>query len=128
MKQFYHLSVSILSVLFLIAFIATISGCGGDADLETQLSGKYKAAENGDTVDIQLAKESASLTLDGHVYAAVIEKVDRMSNTVTLKVKTESGNEEAWSLHQKWNDNGSEFKVNLMRNGDTKTLVPLGQS
>ena len=128
MKQIFRASTSILSVLCLFAVLIAIGGCGSDADLETQLSGKWQRSENGDTVDIQLAKNGASLTLGGHVYTAEIENVDRMSNTVKLKVKTDNGASEEWSLHQKWNDNGSSFTVNLMRNGASETLRPIGKS
>jgi ABC-type oligopeptide transport system substrate-binding subunit len=128
MKQRLRVSTSILSVLFLFVAFAALGGCGSDADLETQLSGKWQRSGSDATVDIQLAKNGASLALDGHVYTAVVENVDRMTNTVKLKVNTDSGQNEEWSLHQMWDDNGSSFTVNLTRNGATETLRPVGKS
>ena len=79
-------------------------------------------------VDIKLVKDAASLTIDGHVFPAVVEKVDKMANTVQLKVKTDAGASEEWSLHQMWNDNGSDFKLTLRRNGSSETLTPISRS
>ena len=125
MKQIRRMSV-------LAAFLSTIllvfSGCSSEAKLEDQLSGKWKRAGSGEPVEINLAKKDASITLGGHVYAAAIEKVDQMSNTVEIVVNTEAGASEKWSLHQMWNDNGSTFTITLMHNGSSETLVPVDKS
>lgn len=125
MKQ--NLRVSVLAVS-LLAVLLLIVGCGADANLETQLSGKWQRAGSGEPVEINLAKDAASITLDGHVYTAAIEKVDKMANTVDLVVNTDTGASEKWSLHQRWNDNGSTFTITLMHNGTSETLVPVGKS
>jgi len=120
-----------LIVLFPLFFLLIVSGCSssgaGSQDLQTQMSGQWKR-DQGDTVVIDLSKDAPSLTVDGQVYTAVIEKVDKMSNTVELKVETESGEAQTWFLHQAWNDNGSSFKLKLRRNGTTEVLSPVGQS
>jgi len=120
-----------LIVLFPLFFLLIVSGCSssgaGSQDLQTQMTGQWKR-DQGDTVVIDLAKDAPSLTIDGQVYAAVIEKVDKMSNTVELKVETGSGEAQKWFIHQVWNDNGSSFKLQLRRNGTTDVLSPVGQS
>lgn len=118
-----------LSVLLPVFFLLIVSGCSSSGanseDLQTQLSGQWKR-DQGDTVVIDLTKDAPSLTVDGHVYSAVIEKVDKMSNTVEVKVETESGEAQNWFIHQVWDDNGSSFKLQLRRNGTTDTLRPVG--
>lgn len=128
MKQLRRVLTPIISGVFLFAVFAAVSGCSSDVDLEKQFSGKWQQDGGTDIVDINLSANGPSLTLDGHVYPATIEKVDQMTNTVKLKVNTNTGNTETWSLHQVWNDNGSSFKVTLMRNGASETLVPVKQS
>ena len=51
-----------------------------------------------------------------------------MANTVELLVNSDTGASEKWSLHQRWNDNGSAFTITLMHNGTSETLVPVGKS
>jgi len=120
-----------LTVLFSLFFLLIVGGCSssgaGSEDLQTQMSGQWMR-DKGDTVVIDLTEKAPSLTVDGHVYSAVIEKVDKMSNTVEVKVETESGEAQNWFIHQVWDDNGSSFKLQLRRNGTTDVLRPVGQS
>jgi len=119
-----------LIVLVPLFFLLIVGGCsssGGSQDLQTQMTGQWKR-DQGDTVVIDLAKDAPSLTVDGHVYSAVIEKIDKMSNTIELKVETENGEAQNWFIHQVWNDNGSTFKLQLRRNGTTEVLKPVAQS
>ncbi|WP_319524832.1 hypothetical protein [uncultured Desulfosarcina sp.] len=120
-----------LIVLFSLFLLLNVGGCSssgaGSQDLQTQMSGQWKR-DQGDTVVIDLAKDAPSLTVDGHVYSAVIEKIDKMSNTVELKVATDGGENQKWFIHQVWSDNGSTFKLQLRRNGTTDVLSPVGQS
>jgi hypothetical protein len=118
-------------VLLPLFFLLIVSGCSssgaGSQDLQTQMSGQWKR-DQGDTVVIDLAKDAPSLTVEGRVYSAVIEKVDKMSNTIEVKVETENGESQNWFIHQIWNDNGSTFKLQLRRNGNTDVLHPVEQS
>jgi len=129
MRHPLNAPVFTLSVLLPVFFLLIVSGCSSSGanseDLQTQLSGQWKR-DQGDTVVIDLTKDAPSLTVDGHVYSAVIEKVDKMSNTVEVKVETESGEAQNWFIHQVWDDNGSSFKLQLRRNGTTDTLRPVG--
>ena len=119
--------IVLVPLFFLLIVVGCSSSGAGSQDLQTQMTGQWKR-DQGDTVVIDLAKDAPSLTIDGQVYAAVIEKVDKMSNTVELKVETESGEAQKWFIHQVWNDNGSSFKLQLRRNGTTDMLSPVGQS
>ena len=115
-----------LAVLFIL--IWAILGRAQGSDLLTEISGKWKAEQGSDVVDIQLSKEIATLTIGGHTFKGVVESSDRGTNTVNVKVKTEDGSSEVWSIHEVWDDNGSTFNLNLRRNGTTETLVPVGHS
>ena len=115
-----------IAVLFIV--MLAISGCGGSSDLATEVSGKWKLEQGSRMVDINLAKDASSLTIDGRTFKGVLDKVDKGTHTVTVKVETEGGKTEVWSIHQVWNDNGSAFKLNLRRNGATEILVPIEPS
>ena len=111
-------------ILTAVSFIlfSIVIGCGSNADLATQISGKWKPAQGDGIVDINLAKEPKSMTIDGRAFNAFVENLDKGSNTVKVKVETEAGKTEVWSIHQVWNDNGSTFKLKFRRNGTTETL------
>lgn len=123
-KTLIALTITLLTLCALLA----VSGCSSTADLETQISGKWQRTKGDGIVDINLASTPKTLTFDGHSYDAVIEKVDQGANTVQVKVQTPSGESEVWSISQKWNDNGSSFKLAFRHNGTTETLTPAGQS
>jgi hypothetical protein len=105
-----------------------ILGCGRSTDLATDISGKWKSAQNSDQVEIYLTKEASSLTIGGQTYKGVIKSIDKGSNTVNIEVETDGGQSEVWSIHQVWNDNGSAFNLTLRRNGTTETLIPVEKS
>jgi len=127
MQQFTHKHRIKWSV-FLALFMLIIFGCGSSSDLATEVSGKWKNEQGNNRVDIHLTKEASSLTIGGQTYNGVIESIDKGSNTVHVKVETDGGQSEVWSIHQVWNDNGSDFNLTLRRNGTTETLVPVEQS
>lgn len=79
-------------------------------------------------VDINLAAEPKSVIVDGHSYKAAVEKTDKGSFTTVVKVESEDGKTDVWSLRQLWNDNGSAFKLEFKHNGTQETLVPVGRS
>ena len=111
-----------MAILFVLMF--TASGCSNSADLATEISGKWKNEQDSGIVDINLAKESSSLTIGGHTFECAVEDIDKGSDTVRLRVTTEGGDTEVWSIHQVWNNNGSAFKLKLRRNGTTEILLP----
>jgi len=114
--------------IFLALLMLAILGCGRSTDLATDISGKWKSAQNSDQVEIYLTKEASSLTIGGQTYKGVIKSIDKGSNTVNIEVETDGGQSEVWSIHQVWNDNGSAFNLTLRRNGTTETLIPVEKS
>lgn len=118
----------IKSMTMLFTLILIIAGCGGGSDLATEVSGKYRIEPGNGEVAISLSTDASTLTIDGRTYTGAVEKVDKGTNTVHVKVAAEGGEAEIWSLHQVWNDNGSTFKLKLRRNGTTETLIPVGRS
>ncbi|MGD9329700.1 MAG: hypothetical protein PVJ53_00230 [Desulfobacterales bacterium] len=118
----------IKSLAISLILILAIFGCGNSSDLPLEVSGKYKSEQGSDVMDIQLTKEVASLTINGQTFKGIVEFIDRGTNTVHVKVETDDGKTEVWSIHEVWNDNGSAFNLNLRRNGTTETLIPVGNS
>ena len=51
--------------IFLALLMLAILGCGRSTDLATDISGKWKSAQNSDQVEIYLTKEASSLTIGG---------------------------------------------------------------
>ncbi len=105
-----------------------LCACSNTADLETQVSGKWRRTHGEGVVDINLATTPKTLIVDGQSYNAEIEGIDKGNYTVNVKVQTSSGQPEVWSLIQKWNDNGSSFNLAFRHNGTTETLTPADQS
>ncbi|WP_319408350.1 hypothetical protein [uncultured Desulfosarcina sp.] len=127
MRKSLSMQHVILTAVFFLLFSMVI-GCGSEASLETQISGSWKRAQGDGTVEINLDKKPTSLVFDGKTYTATIDKVDKGNNNVHLKVATDNGTSEEWTLHQVWNDNGSSFKLAFRHNGTEETLVPAKQS
>lgn len=117
-----------LSVLFLILLSMIIVGCGSSANMEAQISGKWKPVQGHDIMAINLDQNPKTLTLDGHTFKAEVESIDKGSSTMHLKVATADGKSEVWSIRQMWDDNGSTFKLAFRHDGTTETLVPINQS
>ena len=113
-------------IVILITFV--LASCGNTKDLASEVSGKWQDEQGRETVEINLTQDSSSLTINGQTFTGIVENIDNGTNTIRVKVKTQNGNMELWSLHQIWNDNGSAFKLNLRHNGVTKTLIPVGRS
>lgn len=119
-------SQTVQCVTLIAAIFFTFSlfiGCGSGADMPTQISGTWQRAEGGGNIEINLANEPKTLTLDGQSYTATIGKIDTGSNNVHLKVDTGAGQPEDWTIHQIWDDNGSNFTLSVIRNGAQEKLV-----
>ena len=112
----------ILTALFFLLFSIVI-GCSSAKKLQTQINGTWQRAQSDGTVEINIVNDPKSLVIDGHSYTATIEKIDMGSCSMNLKVETEAGNTEAWTLRQIWNDNGSSFTLAFNHNGTQEILV-----
>lgn len=124
-------SSQISCVTLTAALLFTISlliGCGNGENISTQISGTWQRAEGDCNVQISLAAEPNTITLDGHAYPATIDKVNTGSYSVHLKVETETGKAEEWIIRQVWDDNGSSFSLAFNHNGTQEKLVKCGHS
>ena len=118
-------------VTLIAAFLFAVSlliGCGGGEDLSTQISGTWQNGDGDCNVQINLAAEPKTVTLDGTAYPATIDKVDMGVYSVHLKVEAEPGKSEEWIIRQVWDDNGSSFGLAFIHNGTQEKLVKCGQS
>ncbi len=116
----------VLITVFAFVFVAMVIGCGSKEKLETQISGSWQRTEGDGTVEINLDNNPMSLVFDGKTYAATIDKVNMGQSSVYLKVATDNGASEEWTLHQIWNDNGSAFKLSFRHNGTQEILASAG--
>jgi hypothetical protein len=107
-------------LLFLLAMVIS---CASAEKLEEQISGTWQRTEAQEAVVINLVDDSKSISIGEKNYPATIEKVDVGNYLVNLKVQTESGAAEIWTLRQVWDNNGSDFKLVLDRTGNQETLV-----
>lgn len=112
---------AIFTVVFILA-VSILIGCSGGENLQSQISGTWQRTQGDGTVEINLAKDPTSLKIGGQSYPATIEKIDKGTYSVHLKVETIAGQVEAWTLRQIWDDNGSSFKIAFHRNGTQETL------
>lgn len=112
----------ILTALFFLLFSIVI-GCSSVKKLQTQINGTWQRVQGDGTVEINIVNDPKSLMIDGHSYAVTIEKIDLGSYSMNLKVETEAGNTETWTLRQIWNDNGSSFTLAFNHNGTQEMLV-----
>lgn len=118
--------VTLIAVLLFT--VSLLIGCSGGEDLSKQISGTWQNGDGDCNVQINLAAEPKTITLDGHAYPATIDKVNTGSYSVHLKVETETGKAEEWIIRQVWDDNGSSFSLALNHNGTQDKLVKCGQS
>ena len=88
----------------------------------------WQRAEGDCNVQISLAAEPKTVTLDGQAYPAAIDKVDMGVYSVHLKVETETGKSEEWIIRQVWDDNGTSFSLAFTHNGTQEKLVNCGHS
>ena len=127
MQRSPQISCVTLTAALLFA-VSLLIGCGSGENLPTQISGTWQHAEGDCNVQINLAAEPKTVTLDGHAYPATIDKVNTGSYSVHLKVETETGKAEEWIIRQVWDDNGSSFSLAFNHNGTQEKLVKCGHS
>jgi len=120
-----------LYYLFLAAVIAigfTMAGCSKKGDLLQQISGKWQDNENKGTVEIQLAGDKKSMTVNGQTYPVNVEAVEMMNYVVNLKVQNGDTKPELWTLRQMWDESGSSFKLAFNHSGKKEILVSKQES
>ena len=112
----------VFGIALFILTVTILIGCSGGEKIQSQISGTWQRTQGEGTVEINLANDPKSLKIEGQTYSATIDKVDKGSHSVHLKVETTAGQMEVWSLRQIWDDNGSSFKIAFNRNGTQETL------
>lgn len=113
----------------LLFTVSLLIGCSSSGeDLPMQISGTWQHAEGDCNVQISLAAEPKTVTLDGKAYPATIDKIDKGVYSVHLKVEAEPGKAEEWILRQVWDDNGTSFGLAFFHSGAQEKLVKCGQS
>jgi hypothetical protein len=112
----------VFGIALFILTVTILIGCSGGEKIQSQISGTWQRTQGEGTVEINLANDPKSLKIGGQTYSATIDKVDKGSHSVHLKVETTAGQMEVWSLRQIWDDNGSSFKIAFNRNGTQETL------
>ena len=117
---------TLTAVLFFA--VSFLIGCSSGENLPTQISGTWQSAEGDCNVQISLAAEPKTVSLDGQSYVATIEKIDNGANSVHLKVETKPGQTEEWTIRQVWDDNGTSFSLAFNHNGTQEKLVNCGHS
>jgi hypothetical protein len=127
MQRSPQISCVTLTAALLFA-VSLLIGCSSGEDLPKQISGTWQNTEGDCNVQINLAAEPKTITLDGHAYPATIDKVNTGSYSVHLKVETETGKAEEWIIRQVWDDNGSSYSLAFNHNGTQDKLVKCGQS
>ena len=108
------------AIFFTFAFFI---GCSSGEKLPKQISGTWQRAQGDGNIEINLVTEPKTLIFDGRSYAATIEKIDMGVYSVHLKVETETGHTQEWTIRQIWNDNGSSFNLAFNHNGTQEKLV-----
>jgi hypothetical protein len=112
----------VFGIALFILTVTILIGCSGGEKIQSQISGTWQRTQGEGTVEINLANDPKSLKIGGQTYSATIDKVDKGSHSIHLKVETTAGQMEVWSLRQIWDDNGSSFKIAFNRNGTQETL------
>jgi len=110
-------------VFFVLPLVWSCGGGGGDTDLPKALSGTWQRAKGDGTVEINLAKDPMSVSMDGKTYPATISKVDNGTYSMHIKVQNGAGQPDEWILRQVWNDNGSDYSLAFIHDGTNEKLV-----
>lgn len=126
MKRIPTTQYAIFTVLavFVMTLVVGCSGGSGSKDLTAEVSGTWQRAEGDGVVEINLAKEPLTVTLDGKTYPATVVKVNNGAYSMHIKVDIGDGQAEEWILRQVWSDNGSDFTLALTHNGINENLIP----
>ena len=115
-----------LYYLFLAAVVAigfTLAGCSKKGDLLQQVSGQWQNDQNKGTVEIQLAGDKKSMTVNGQTYPVTVEAVEMMNYVVSLKVQNGGPKPEDWTLRQMWDESGNSFKLAFSHSGEREILI-----
>ena len=115
-----------LAVIIVIGL--TMGGCSGRGDLLQQVSGQWQDDQNKSKVEINLAGEDKTVTVDGQAYPVTVENIEKLNYIVNLKVQNGGTEPDTWVLRQIWDENGFDFKLAFNHDGEKEVLVHAQQS
>jgi hypothetical protein len=111
-----------LGFVLLVALCLVFAGCGGGGESTiADISGHWKRASDGATVEINLAGEHGFVKIGDQTVEASVSGVK--DEIVSLDVKTSSGQVEKWTLMKVWDDTGSSFTLAFRHNGTREVLT-----
>jgi hypothetical protein len=84
------------------------------------LSGVWKGSECECEIVIDLASDTKSLTIEDQKMPVSVKGV--VDDVISLNVNDGNGKTDEWKLVQRWNDNGSDFSLVLLRDGKREPL------
>lgn len=108
--------------LIIVALGAALTGCGGDGEILSQMSGTWKSNKNEDPIQIKIADEDKAITISGKRFPVKVKSVDKGKSEVTVYATPTAGQVTEWTLRQVWNDNGSQFTIDFDHDGTEERL------
>ena len=120
--------LSLLTIAAILAIALITFGCSGKNKLLNEVSGQWQNSQNQTMVDIHLVGDNKSVTVGGHPYPVLIDKVEMINFLIELKVQDGAAKPEAWTIKELWDENGTSFKLSFNHSGENEVLVHKTQS
>lgn len=108
--------------LIVVALGVAFTGCGGDSEILSQMSGSWKSNKSEDPIQIKFADKDKSITILGKNIPVEVKSVDKGKSEVTVSATPAAGQVTEWTLRQVWNDNGSQFTIDFDHDGTEERL------
>lgn len=121
-------NITTLILMVVLSVSVAIVGCSKKGDLLTEVSGQWQDAQDNSPVEINLAGDTKSITVQGKTYPVTVESVEALNYVVSLKVQNGGEKPESWTLQQIWDEGGDAFKIAFNHNGQKNMLISKGQS
>ena len=113
--------VIILMVVVAVGFMFT--GCGGQDNILSEMTGTWKSDKNGEPVKINLSGEQKAVEIGGNAVPVTVKRVDESAYSVTVDAKPVNGKTSQWSFRQVWDESGSAFTIKFDHDGEEETLT-----
>lgn len=115
------------NLLILLAIFAAagfvFGGCGGKSEIASEMTGTWKSAKSGASIQINLSGERKSIEIGDRTVPVKVKNIDAGSYTVKLEATPGGGGPTEWSLLQVWNDSGSDFTIRFDHDGQREILT-----
>jgi hypothetical protein len=110
----------VLCLAAVIAWVLIVGGCAQKGDGLSLVSGQWKSAKDGSTVIIDLEKNPKVIAYQQKTFVVNVKKID--GDRISLEVDQEGGQKVTWELVKAWDDNGSAFELDLIRDNTKERL------